>query len=249
MRLKWDEVGQKEYELGVSHGVLFPQDSKGQYPKGVVWNGLINVTESPGGAEPTDLYADNIKYASMRSAETFGATVEAYMYPPEFGACDGSKEAAPGVSIGQQDRQMFGLCYRTEVGNDTATEEDDGYKLHLIYGCTASPSEKSYGTISDSPEAITFSWEIQTTPVNIEGFKPTSSIIIDSRKVDAAKLKKLEDILYGSDDSSPEAVVSSQSISMSTKSYSSKSSLAALSDALEARLPLPNEVIEIFKED
>ena len=247
--LKWDEVGQKEYELGVSKGVLFPQDSKGNYPKGVVWNGLINVTESPGGAEPTDLYADNIKYASMRSAETFGATVEAYMYPPEFGACDGSKEAAPGVSVGQQDRQMFALCYRTEVGNDTATEEDDGYKLHLIYGCTASPSEKAYGTISDSPEAITFSWEIQTTPVNISGFKPTSSIIIDSRKVDQDKLKKLEAILYG--DESYQGL-SSYSSGISTFSDLEEDESPATTPStgeVAARMPLPDEIIEIFKED
>ena len=236
--LKWDAVGEKEYELGVSKGVLYPQDSTGNYPKGVAWNGLITVTESPGGAETTDLYADNIKYASMRSAETCGGTIEAYMYPDEFAVCDGSKEAAPGVNIGQQDRQMFGLAYRTEVGNDTATEEDDGYKLHLIYGATASPSEKSYGTISDSPEAITFSWEISTTPVSIPGFKPTSSIVIDSRKCDIKKLEQLEAILYG--DESYEAA------SLSTFSDLNEDGPVSSTPGV-ARLPMPEEVIEIFK--
>lgn len=244
--LVWDAVGEKEYELGVSKGVLYLQDSTGHYPKGVVWNGLITVTESPGGAETTDLYADNIKYASMRSAETFGGTIEAYMYPDEFAVCDGSKEVSPGVNIGQQDRQMFGLAYRTEVGNDTATEEDDGYKLHLIYGATASPSEKSYGTISDSPEAITFNWEISTTPVSIPGFKPTSSIVIDSRKCDIKKLQQLEAILYGDENYQ---ATGSYGISTFTDDEGDDITTPSVPNTtpVEARLPMPEEVIAIFK--
>lgn len=199
-KLVFDKIGERFYETGTSHGVLYPQDTKGEYPKGVVWNGLISVTESPGGAEPNDMYADDIKYASLRSAETFSATIEAYTYPDEFTECDGSKELAPGVTIGQQNRNPFGFCYRTVIGNDTASDVDDGYKLHLIYNATASPSEKAYQTINDSPEAITFSWEIETTPVNIEGHKPTAAITINSLKVDATKLGELEAILYGSAD-------------------------------------------------
>lgn len=197
-KLVWDKTGEKIYETGVKQGVLYPQDDKGEYPKGVAWNGLTAITESPSGAEATALYADDIKYVNLRSAEEFGATVEAYTYPDEFAACDGSAELAPGVNIGQQKRQAFGLSYRTVVGNDVA-ENDYGYKLHIIYGATASPSEKAYASINDSPEAITFSWELTTTPVSIDGFKPTASLTIDSTKVDAAKLKSLEAILYGSE--------------------------------------------------
>lgn len=196
-KLVFDKTGERFYETGTSHGVLYPQSPDGTYPKGVVWNGLISVTESPGGAESNDMYADDIKYASIRSAETFGATIEAYTYPDEFAACDGSAEIAPGVMAGQQSRNPFGFCYRSVIGNDT--ESDNGYKLHLIYNATASPSEKGYQTINDSPEAITFSWEIETTPVSIEGFKPTASITIDSTKVDETKLKELEAMLYGSE--------------------------------------------------
>lgn len=201
-RITWDDIGKRIFEMGSKYGVLYPQVD-GKYPKGVAWNGLISVTESPGGAEVTDLWADNIKYASMRSAETFGATIEAYSYPDEFGPCDGSVELVPGVFIGQQGRQAFGFCYRSEIGNDTSNESDDGYKLHLIYNSTASPSEKAYSTINDSPDGVTFSWEIESTPVNVPGHKPTACITIDSLKIDSAKLKALEDILYGTESKEP----------------------------------------------
>lgn len=197
-RLEWDKSGERFYETGTDRGVLYVQSADGSYPKGVAWNGLTAVTESPGGAEATDLWADNIKYASIRSAETFGGTIEAYTYPEEFMECDGQKQVTKGVYVGQQSRSSFGLAYRTLIGNDTNTESDDGYKLHLVYGCDASPSEKAYQTVNDSPEAITLSWEFTTTPVNVTGFKPTSLIIVDSLKVDKAKLTALEDILYGS---------------------------------------------------
>ena len=197
-KLVWDKTGERLYETGVSHGVLYVQNSTGAYPTGVAWNGLTAVTESPSGAEATPLYADDIKYLELRSAEEFGATIEAYTYPTEFEACDGSAELAEGVTIGQQDRKTFGLCYRTIVGNDVK-KNDLGYKLHLIYGATASPSEKGYQTVNDSPEAITFSWEVTTTPINVDGFKPTSSLTIDSTKVDKSKLDALEAKLYGTE--------------------------------------------------
>lgn len=198
-KLTWDQTGDRLYETGVKQGVLYPQAAGGTYPKGVAWNGLTAVTESPSGAEPTPLYADDIKYLNLMSAEEFGATIEAYTYPDEFAECDGSASLATGVSIGQQSRKAFGLCYRTVLGNDV-DNNDHGYKLHLIYGALAAPSEKSYATINDSPEAITFSWSVTTTPVNVTGFKPTSCVIIDSTKVDKTKLAALEAILYGSDD-------------------------------------------------
>lgn len=201
-KLVWDESGKRIYETGVQKGVLYVQNEGGTYPKGVAWNGLTAVTESPSGAEATPLYADDIKYLELRSAEEFGATIEAYTYPEEFEACDGSASLAKGVSIGQQDRKAFGLCYRTVVGNDVQGNAH-GYKLHLIYGAVASPSEKAYATVNDSPEAVTFSWEITTTPVEIEGFKPTASITIDSTKVNPSKLAELEKKLYG--DTSTEA--------------------------------------------
>lgn len=194
-RLVWDKTGERFYETGVRQGVLYPMVD-GAYPKGVAWNGLTAVTESPSGAESTALYADDIKYLNLRSTEEFGATIEAYTYPKEFEECDGSAELATGVTIGQQPRKSFGLSYRTALGNDVENE-NHGYKLHLIYGATASPSEKAYATISDSPEAITFSWEVTTVPVNVEGFKPTALLTIDSTKIDPAKLTALEDILYG----------------------------------------------------
>lgn len=196
-RLVWDKTGERLYETGVSQGVLYPQSS-GTYPKGVAWNGLTTVTESPSGAEATALYADNIKYLNLFSAEEFGATIEAYTYPDEFMECDGSAQYAKGAYIGQQNRKSFGLCYKSLLGNDT-DGQDHGYKLHIIYGAMASPSEKAYATVNDSPEAITFSWEVTTTPVNVTGFEPTATIVIDSTKCDAGKLKELEDILYGSD--------------------------------------------------
>lgn len=197
-KLVWDKSGERLYETGVKQGVLYVQDSAGTYPKGVAWNGLTAVTESPSGAEATALYADDIKYVNLVSAEELGGTIEAYMYPDEFAECDGSAALTPGMYIGQQDRKTFGLCYRTTLGNDTDSN-NHGYKLHLIYGALAAPSEKAYATINDSPEAITFSWEFKTTPVNVTGHKPTASIVIDSTKVDAEKLAALEKILYGDD--------------------------------------------------
>ena len=200
-KLTWDASGERLYETGVKQGVLYVMDSN-VYGNGVAWNGLTAITESPSGAESTPLYADDIKYLDLRSTEEFGATIEAYTYPDEFAACDGSASLADGVSIGQQARKMFGLCYRTTVGNDT-DGTDHGYKLHLIYGATASPSEKAYETINDSPEAITFSWEITTTPVSVTGFKPTASITIDSTKADPTCLSALEEKLYGGASTEP----------------------------------------------
>ena len=195
-KIEWDKTGERLYETGVKNGVLYLLNESGQYNTGVAWNGLTAVTESPSGAEATKLYADDTNYVSLYSAEVFGATVEAYTYPPEFEACDGTSQLTKGVTIGQQDRSTFGMCYRTTIGNDVAGN-DYGYKLHLIYGAKASPSEKAYNTINDSPEAITFSWEITTTPVNVTGAKPTASITIDSTKADPAKLAELEKKLYG----------------------------------------------------
>ena len=195
-KIVWDESGKRTYETGVRKGVLYLQDTQGAYTKGVAWNGLTAVTESPSGAEPTALYADDIKYLELFSAEEFGATIEAYTYPAEFEKCDGSASLGTGVTIGQQDRATFGLCYRTVLGNDVKGSEF-GYKLHLIYGAKAKPSEKGYQTINDSPEAITFSWEISTTPVNVAGFKPTACVTIDSTKIDADKLTQIETLLYG----------------------------------------------------
>ena len=200
--LVWDAAGKRFYETGVKKGVLYVQDDKGTYPKGVAWNGLTGVTESPSGAEANPIYADDMKYLNLYSAEEFGATIEAYTYPDEFAECDGSAELTAGVTIGQQKRKAFGMCYRTVLGNDV-TGEDYGYKLHIIYGAMASPSEKAYATVNDSPEAITFSWEVTTTPVNVEGMKPTASLVIDSTKVDASKLSALEAILYGSENTDP----------------------------------------------
>lgn len=219
-RLTWDDTGKRLYETGVKNGVLYPIQTDGTYSKGVAWNGLTAVTESPSGAEATALYADDIKYLNLISNEEFGATVEAYTYPDEFAECDGSAALVTGVMIGQQKRKTFGLCYRTSIGNDV-DGSDHGYKLHLIYGCLAAPSEKAYATINDSPEAITFSWEISTTPVNVDNFKPTSQITIDSTKVNEAKLSALEDILYGKDGESDVGK--------------------------GPRLPLPNEVATLMK--
>ena len=214
-KLVWDQTGERLYETGVKMGVLYVQEG-GAYPKGVAWNGLTAVTESPSGAEATPLYADDIKYLNLMSNEEFGGTIEAYTYPEEFGVCDGSAALVEGVYLGQQPRKTFGLCYRTVVGNDTENN-DHGYKLHLIYGALAAPSEKAYATINDSPEAITFSWEFTTTPVNVDGFKPTACVTIDSTKVDASKLAALEAVLYGSEEGTD-----------------------------TARLPLPNEVATLM---
>ncbi len=196
-KLVWDKTGERKYETGVSKGVLYKQ-SNGTYPKGVAWNGLTAVNESPSGAEATPLYADNIKYLNLMSAEEFGATIEAYMYPDEFAECNGEKDLVDGVSIGQQKRTPFGLSYQTKIGSDT--DNDLGYKIHLIYGALAAPSEKAYATVNDSPEAITFSWEVSTTPVEVSGAKPTASLTIDSTKVTPEKLAAFEKILYGDAD-------------------------------------------------
>ena len=201
-KIVWDQSGERFYETGVKNGVLFVQNANGEYGAGVAWNGLTAITESPSGAEATPLYADDIKYVELVSAEEFGATIEAYTYPEEFEACDGSASLVEGITIGQQDRVAFGLCYKTVLGNDVRGN-DLGYKIHLIYGAKAAPSERAFQTINDSPEAITFSWEITTTPVNVKGFKPTANLVIDSTKVDAEKLAILEAKLFGSESEEP----------------------------------------------
>lgn len=197
-KLKWDQTGERLYETGVDKVVLFPMESTGQYGAGVAWNGITAVNESPSGAEPTALYANNGKYLNLISNEDFAATIEAYTYPDEFEECDGSKEIAPGVVIGQQKRKVFGLAYRSLIGNDV-DGNDHGYKLHLVYGCLAAPSENNHSTVNDSPEAGTMSWSVSTTPVEVADAKPTATVTIDSTKADKAKLKKLEDMLYGTD--------------------------------------------------
>lgn len=198
-KLTWDKVGERFYETGVKNGVLYVYDTtSNKYGNGVAWNGLTAVTESPSGAEASPLYADDIRYLNLMSNEELGLTIEAYTSPKEFDACDGTASLAEGVNIGQQKRSTFGFCYRTALGNDV-DGIDGGYKIHIVYGCLASPSEKAYATVNDSPEAITFSWEVTTTPVEVTGFKPTSQITIDSTKVDAEKLAALEAKLYGSD--------------------------------------------------
>lgn len=215
--MKWDQIGEKFYEMGVEKVGLFPMSSTGTYDKGVPWNGVTNVDENPDGAEEQELWADNQKYASFRSAEKFGGKIEAYMYPDEFEECDGSKEIAPGVVVGQQNRKAFGLVYRNAIGSDVDTAHSQ-YRLHLVYGATCSPSEKSHETINDNPDAETMSWDFDTVPVNvpIEGFNPTSHLTFDSRRVDKDKLKALETIIYGTKDTEP-------------------------------RLPLPEEVYNMFK--
>ncbi len=224
MKLVWDKTGEHYYETGVKNGVLYPMSASGTYPKGVAWNGLTAITESPSGAEATALYADDIKYLNLMSNEEFGATVEAYTYPDEFAECDGSASLTEGVYIGQQARKTFGLCYRTTLGNDSKGN-DYGYKLHIIYGAMASPSEKAYSTINDSPDAITFSWELSTTPVAVANFKPTASLTIDSTKVNAQKLAALEEILYGKDGTGEDNSVG----------------------AVDPRLPLPDEIATLMK--
>ena len=201
-KLVWDQSGKRLYETGVDHGVLYPIQTGGVYSKGVAWNGLTAVTESPSGADVNDIYADNMKYLGLVGAEKFGATVEAYTYPDEFAECDGSVELVKGATIGQQNRKVFGMVYRTVIGNDVDGNEH-GYKLHLIYGATAAPSEKAYNTINEDPEAITFSWELSTTPVNVTGHKPTASLTIDSTKAVPTKLAELEKILFGDTETEP----------------------------------------------
>lgn len=209
-KLKWDVQGEHIYETGVSHGVLYVMGDNGQYGKGVVWNGLTSVSQSPEGAEANPLYADNIKYLNLISAEDFKATVEAYTYPDEFEACDGSDSLADGILISQQDRKTFALSYQTKIGNDL--NPSAGYKIHIIYGATAAPSERAYETVNDSPDAITFSWELSTIPVEVTGFKPTAHLVIDSTKIEADKLALIEAALYGSDSAEagvllPDAIV------------------------------------------
>lgn len=229
-KLVWDNTGERLYETGVSKGVLYPIQSGGVYTKGVAWNGLTAVTESPSGAEATGLYADNIKYLNLISAEEFGGTIEAYMAPDEFAECDGSVEVAPGVYAGQQSRKMFGLAYTTVIGNDVDSN-DHGYEIHLVYGCMASPSEKGYESVNDSPTALTLSWDFTTTPVNITSvvdgvtkLKPTATLVFKSTKVDAKKMAALEEILYGKDPTGEDT-----------------------NDGVEPRLPLPDEIISIMK--
>ena len=195
-KLVWDQSGQKFFETGISNGVLYVSDGQGGYSKGVAWNGLISVAENPSGAESNPVYADNIKYLNIISAEEFGATIEAYTYPDEFMECDGSAQVIAGVNIGQQARKSFGLSYRTRVGNDVAGD-NLGYKIHVIYNCQAAPSGKTYSTVNESPEAITFSWEVTTTPVPVEGFRPTATVVFDSTKLAAEKMAAVENALYG----------------------------------------------------
>ncbi len=259
MKLNWDAIGERFYETGIDHGVLYPVVD-GIYPKGVAWNGLTNVSESPSGAEQTALYADNIKYLTLTSAEEFGLTIEAYTYPDEWEACDGTASLSNGVKIGQQARKKFGLSYRTRIGNDTDGDAH-GYKLHLVYGCSASPSERGYGTVNDSPEAITFSWEVTTTPITLDGYNPVSLITIDSTAANTSKLRVLEDILYGSDtgyiatldtefDSDKtyyELINGSYVVTGDTTMDSTKTYYEATAGA-DARLPMPAEIKALFAE-
>ena len=217
MKIVWDATGERRFETGLSHGVLYPYGTD-SYDAGVAWNGLTSVSDSPEGAEASDLWADNIKYGSLRSAETAKGTIEAYTYPDEFAECDGSATPVKGVRLGQQKRKVFGFCYRTVIGNDT--NDEAGYMLHIVYGATASPSEKQYQPINDYTEAMTFSWEYETTPISFDGYKPTATITIDSTTVDSQKLATLETILYGKDPTTDGG-----------------------SDGVNPRLPLPAEVL------
>ena len=228
-KLIWDAIGERFYETGIDHAVLYPVVN-GVYPQGYAWNGITSVSESPSGAEDSPLYADNIKYLTLKSAEEFGLTIEAFTYPDQWEACDGTAALADGVKIGQQDRQKFGLSYRTKLGNDSKGD-NLGYKLHLVYGCSASPSERGYQTVNDSPEAIIFSWEITTTPITLDGYKPVSLITIDSTKVDKDKLESFEDILYGTDGNGGNTTTVP---------------IGGVGDGTTARLPLPSEVKKHF---
>lgn len=222
-KLVWDKDGERTYETGVNQCALYVKDADGTYPSGVAWNGITSITQSPSGAENTALYADNIKYLNLKSNEEFGGTIEAYTYPDEWMQCNGEAELAKGVTIGQQPRKSFGLCYRTIIGNDTENDSH-GYKLHLVYGADAATSDRAYETVNDSPSAITFSWEFSTTPVNVTGGKPTALVEIDSTKVDKDKLASLEEILYGKDGANE------------------------TDQGTAPRLPLPDEVATIFAE-
>lgn len=258
-KLVWDETGKRFYETGVKRGVLYPQNSSGIYPTGVAWNGLTGVTEKPSGAEATALYANDAKYLNLMSAEEFAATIEAYTYPDEFAQCDGSASIADGVSIGQQERKAFGLCYRTVFGNDV-DGDDFSYKLHIIYGAKAAPSEKAYATINDSPEAITLSWELSTTPVNVNGYKPTACITIDTNKItDKTKVTALENILYGIDAPAFNAASTyaiGDYVTYTEKVYKCKTAITVPAAWAEGswtevtnsgpRLPLPDEIASIM---
>jgi hypothetical protein len=262
-KLLWDQIGEKFYETGVDHGILFVNES-GTYGEGVAWNGLTTVTESPSGAEASPIYADNIKYLNLYSAEEFGCTIEAYTYPDEFGVCDGSADIATGISIGQQERKSFGFAYRTRLGNDT---EGDSYgeKLHLIYGCRASTTQKGYSTVNDSPEAINFSWEVTTTPVPVTGFRPTANVIIDSRKTDETKYKQLLAIIEGTDDTYTKLSTEPEDWSTNYANYYTKDTtgkyVAVTGDSAPtwaadtyysktagtaSRLPLPEEIMDLM---
>lgn len=256
-KLVWDNAGERFYETGIDHAALYVVDADGKYSNGVAWNGITSVSESPSGAEATALYADNIKYLNILSAEEFAATIEAYTFPDEFKLCNGESELGAGIIIGQQKRKTFGLSYRTRVGNDVEQEEY-GYKLHMIYGCLAAPSEKAYSSINDSPEAITFSWSISTTPVNVTGHKPTALVTIDSTKVDADILATIEGILYG--DNYETLTTQPTDWTTNYKNYYKKSgslyipisdttapswSTGTYYSAANARLPLPDEIAAI----
>lgn len=263
--LEWDKTGEHYYETGVDHGVLYPYTSSGVPGEGKAWNGLTSVSESPDGAEATPIYADNIKYLNLRSVEEYKGTIEAYTYPDEWEECDGSKEIAPGVFIGQQKRKTFGLSYRTKIGNDTEGD-DKGYKLHMVYGASASPSDKTHNTVNDTPEAESMSWEFDTVPVNVPGAKPTASITINSLTVDADKLARLEAILYGVGADSLEEFSTSKTYSVgdmvkktessTTKYYVCKTAITTAGqwdvskwtelDSTGPRLPMPSEIIGIF---
>jgi hypothetical protein len=239
-KLTWDNTGERLYETGVDHGVLYIPDSGGAYTSGVAWNGLTTVTESPSGAEATALYADNIKYLNLISAEEFGATVEAYTYPEEFGQFDGTYSPSAGIHVGQQSRKPFGLSYRTRLGNDV-DGSDHGYKLHLIYNATAAPSEKAYASINDSPEAITFSWELTTTPVSAgDTLKPTAQIVIDSTKVDATALAALEDALYGTAGDDPHLPTPAEVLAFFAGTVTEVTPVAPTYDNATHTLTIPN---------
>lgn len=263
-RINWDADGERLYETGVKNGVLYPKNSSGKYPHGVPWNGLTSISESPSGAEANPIYADDIKYLNLYSIEEFGATVEAYMYPDEFAECDGSAQPKAGVFIGQQTRKAFGLSYVTTLGNDLQGNEY-GYKLHLIWGAMASPSEKQYQTINDSPEPITMSWEITTTPVKVTGYKNIANMIIDSTKVDPAELATLESVLYGCDEFSTTKTYAVGDVVSYTSgdtgaTYKCKTAVSTagawdaskwdkLSDFVGPQLPSPDEVLAMFSAD
>jgi len=247
MRLKWDQVGERFYETGVDHGVLYIP-TVGVYDAGYAWNGLVAVSESPSGAEVTPQYADNIKYLNLVSAEQFGATIEAFTYPDEFAQFDGTAEPQAGVLIGQQVRGTFGLSYRTQVGNDV-TGTDFGYKLHLVYGAMAAPTEKAYGTINESPEALTFSWELSTTPVDVPGFKPTASMVIDSSKVDATNLAALEDMLYGTAGGDPRLPLPAEILSLFAGTVTEVTTENPTYDATSDDITIPSVVGVVYSID